>query len=162
VLRPRTYVLRHSQPSPSTSLGQALRAWSACEILPTTHVLGYFQLKLSKLTRKWPSGRGNLLNALKRTWASEIGLVLWLCFRPSTSTLALVEMDGQSCRELLEERAHSRSLGYARDDKFEGGGAPWHGWRWMESVEEELIGTRPEFQPFLRDSVLSVGFSHRH
>jgi hypothetical protein len=29
-----------------------------------------------------------------------------------------VEMDGRSCRELLEGRAHSRSLGYARDDKL--------------------------------------------
>ena len=22
-----------------------------------------------------------------------------------------------------------------RDDKFKGGGAPWHGWRWMDKVE---------------------------
>jgi hypothetical protein len=28
-----------------------------------------------------------------------------------------------------------QALGYARDDKFEGGGAPWHGWRWMDRVE---------------------------
>jgi hypothetical protein len=61
------------------------------------------------------------------------------------STLALVDMDGLSCRELLEGRAHSRSLGYARDDKVEGGGAPWHGWRWMERVEKELIGTSLTF-----------------
>ena len=23
-----------------------------------------------------------------------------------------------------------------RDDKFEGGGSPWHGWRWMDRVEK--------------------------
>jgi hypothetical protein len=32
-----------------------------------------------------------------------------------------VEMDGRSCRELLEGRAHSRSLGYAPNDKPETG-----------------------------------------
>ena len=24
----------------------------------------------------------------------------------------------------------------ARDDKFEGGGPPWHEWRWMDRVEK--------------------------
>jgi hypothetical protein len=48
-------------------------------------------------------------NAWKKTWTREIGLVLWECLR--RPTLALVEMDGRSCRELLEGRAHSRSLG---------------------------------------------------
>jgi hypothetical protein len=110
--------------------------------IPRTDVLGYSQPELSKLARKWPSGRRNLLNAWKRTWTSEIGLMLWQCFRPSISTLALVEMDGRSCRELLEGRAHSRSLGYARDDKVEGGGPPWHEWRWMDRVEKKLIWTR--------------------
>jgi hypothetical protein len=53
-------------------------------------VLGYSQPELSKLARKWPSGRRNLLNAWKRTWTSEIRLVLWQCFRPSISTKAKV------------------------------------------------------------------------
>jgi hypothetical protein len=43
---------------------------------------------------------------------NRVGAVV--CFRPSTSTLSLVEMDGRSCRELLDGRAHSRSLGYLR------------------------------------------------
>jgi hypothetical protein len=54
--------------------------------------------KVSKLASKWPSGRRNLLNGRKRTWTSEMGLVLWQGFR----------------RELLEGRAHRRSLGYPR------------------------------------------------
>ncbi len=41
-------------------------------------------LSLSKGT----AGRRNWLNAWKSTWTSEIGLVLWQCFRPSTSTHA--------------------------------------------------------------------------
>src|ERR1700678_1111746 len=61
---------------------------------------------------------------------------------PRWATLALVEMDGRSCRELLVGRAHRRSLGYARDDKLEGGGPPWHEWRWMDRVEKKLIWTR--------------------
>ena len=85
--------------------------------------MGYSQPELSKLARKWPSGRRNLLNAWKSTWTSEIGLVLWQCFRPSTSTStnAEVEMEGRGAGSLLEGRAHSRSLhgtpgqvGYAR------------------------------------------------
>src|ERR1700678_1128923 len=60
-------------------------------------VLGYFQPELSKLARKWPSGRRNLLNAWKRTWTREIGLVLWQCFRPSTSTNAKVGCRPQIC-----------------------------------------------------------------
>ena len=36
------------------------------------------------------SRAANLLNAWKRTWTSEIGLVLWQCFRPSISTNAKV------------------------------------------------------------------------
>jgi hypothetical protein len=63
-----------------------------------------------------------LAECVEENVISEIGLVLWQCFRPSI--LALVEMDGRSCRELLEGRAHGRSLGYARDDKLEGGGTP--------------------------------------
>jgi hypothetical protein len=31
-------------------------------------------------------------------------------------------------------KANRRSLGCARDDKFEGGGPPWHWWRWMDGV----------------------------
>ena len=31
-------------------------------------------------------------------------------------------------------KANRRSLGYARDDKVEGGGPPWHEWRWMDRV----------------------------
>jgi hypothetical protein len=50
--------------------------------------------------------------------------------------LAVVEVDGRSCRELLEGRAHSRSLDYARDDKVKGGGQPWQQWRWMDSVKK--------------------------
>jgi hypothetical protein len=30
--------------------------------------------------------------------------------------------------------ANCRSLRSGRDDKFEGGGPPWHGWRWMDRV----------------------------
>ena len=160
-----------------------------------------------------------MLNAWKRTWTSEIGLVLWQCFR---------------CSELLEGRAHSRSpfdfaptarrgrqgrlsatlprragaggmtklravahlgmsgagwtellgvvrgkgaqqvpvrlrshgtpgqagqaLGYAptarrgrRDDKVEGGGPPWHEWRWMvdgQSCRELLEGRAHSRSPF--------------
>ena len=66
--------------------------------------------------------------------------------------MALVEVDGRSCRELLEGRAHSRSLGYARDDKSKGGGAPWHGWRWIDRVEKELVGTRLTFSRPLRQA----------
>ena len=78
--------------------------------------------------------------------------MLWQCFRPTTSTkakvraaaqLALLEMDGPSCGGLLEGTAHSRSLGYARNDKSKGGGAPWHGWRWMDRVEKELLPAHP-------------------
>ena len=56
--------------------------------------------------------------------------------------MAWVEMDGRSCRELLEGRVHSRSLvprltlGMTKlGIKVEGGGAPWHGWRWIDRVE---------------------------
>ena len=31
-------------------------------------------------------------------------------------------------------KANRRSLGYARDDKVEGGGPPWHEWRWMDGA----------------------------
>jgi hypothetical protein len=60
-------------------------------------------------------------------------------------------MDGRSCRELLEGRAHSRSLGYARDDKVEGGGPPWHEWRWMDRVEKKANLDKSDSQPSLRD-----------
>src|ERR1700678_2721811 len=63
---------------------------------PRTDVLGYSQSELSKLARKWPSGRRNLLNAWKRTWTSQIRLVLWQCFRPSISTHAKVAHLGMS------------------------------------------------------------------
>jgi hypothetical protein len=29
---------------------------------------------------------------------------------------------------------------FARDDKGEGGGAPWREWRWMGRVEKKLFG----------------------
>jgi hypothetical protein len=29
---------------------------------------------------------------------------------------------------------------FARDDKGEGGGAPWREWRWMDRVEKKLFG----------------------
>ena len=164
---PRTNVLGHSQPSPRdwsrwectprtapvflhAALDGSARAafWESRtgSLIPSSctgnpYVLGYSQPELSKLAGEWPSGRRNLLNAWKRTWTSEIGLVLWQCFRPSTSTHATVEMDGRSCRKLLERRAHSRSLGYARDDKVEGGGPPWHEWRWTDRVEKRPVCT---------------------
>jgi hypothetical protein len=56
---------------------------------------------------------------------------------------------GRSCRELLEGRAHSRSLGYARDDKVEGGGPPWHEWRWMDRVEKKANLDKSDSQPSL-------------
>jgi len=124
-----------------SAFNDRLSAFACGTGTPRTNVLGYSQPELSKLAGEWPSGRRNLLNAWKRTWTSEIGLVLWQCFRPSTSTHATVEMDGRSCRKLLERRAHSRSLGYARDDKFEGGGPPWHEWRWTDRVEKRPVCT---------------------
>jgi hypothetical protein len=57
---------------------QASRPGIAIEV-GRSGVLGYYLAELSKLARKWPSGRRNLLNARKRTWTSEIGLVLWQC-----------------------------------------------------------------------------------
>jgi hypothetical protein len=42
-------------------------------------------------------------------------------------------------------KANRRSLGYARDDKVEGGGPPWHEWRWMDRVEKKLIWTSLTF-----------------
>src|SRR5580698_7511644 len=100
----------------------------------------YSSVLLSRVWEKkmWKKGRGT----------REIGSPLagWTLQRRGKSctqligwrTLALVEMDGRSCRELLEGRAHRRSLGYARDDKVEGGGAPWHWWRWMDRVKANL------------------------
>ena len=79
--------------------------------------------------RPWRIGRPG-------TEAIESVLSQLTLFRlcPSTSTNAKVEMDGRSCRELLEGRAHSRSLGYARDDKVEGGGhLGMSGGGWTES-----------------------------
>src|ERR1700677_4022762 len=95
---------------------------------------------------------------------AKFGLVLWQCFRPSISTDAKVGaalkfvipseaegpavcLDGKRNLEAIRPRhirfcrKWNRSLRSGRDDKLEGGGAPWHGWRWMDRVEKELIWT---------------------
>ncbi len=80
--------LRRSRGRPGQPALPSLRAntvASPASLRPRTEVLGYFRPELSKLARKWPSRRSNLLNAWKSTWTSEIGLVLWQCFRSSTS-----------------------------------------------------------------------------
>ncbi len=72
-------------------------------------------------------------------WTSEIELVAVAVV--SSIHLGIRGGGWTARRELLGGRAHSRSLGYARDDKVEGGGAPWHGWRWMD--REPTQDSRP-------------------
>ena len=48
----------------------------------------------------------------------------------------------------------------SRDDKFEGGGSPWHGWRWMDRFEKANLD-KTDSQPSLRDSIWGVQFSRR-
>ena len=59
-------------------------------------------------------------------------------------------------------KANRRSLGYARDDKVEGGGPPWHEWRWMDRVEKKANLDKSDSQPSLRDSNRNRRFSRRH
>src|SRR6202050_3981876 len=44
-------------------------------------------------------------------------------------------------------KANRRSLGYARDDKVEGRGPPWHEWRWLDRVEKKANLDKSDSQP---------------
>ena len=54
-------------------------------------------------------------------------------------------------------KANRRSLGYARDDKVEGGGPPWHWWRWMDG-STALAPTRFRLSTFSSTHSASCAF----
>ena len=67
-------------------------------------VWGYFQPELSKLADEGPSGRRNLLNALKRARANEnqvVAFVLALSIHLYPCQGAVVEADRQSQRTMV-------------------------------------------------------------
>jgi hypothetical protein len=46
----------------------------------------------------------------------------------------------------IRVRSSSTARRDRRDDKVEGGGPPWHEWRWMDRVDRKLIWTRLNFR----------------
>jgi hypothetical protein len=102
------------------------------------YVLGHSQPELSKLARKWRSGRCNLLSAWRRPGTRKIELVavavvpsIHLGTRGGGWTARRELFGGEGAQQVPVRLRSGQALGYAptarrgrRDDKVEGGGAP--------------------------------------